>query len=119
VRQPPDHAVARQALAAAATTPPSIRAVGLDHATGQHGTVGLEALTGDHESELVEAAERSQVRASEGSVRQVEVFQIASVRTSIIGRPRRLPDHRPHLSRYTAICEEPVLTNLEGVLSAV
>src|SRR5699024_3693717 len=37
-------------------------------------------------------------------------FQMASVRTSIIGRPRRLSPHRrahPATDHYTLICEEP------------
>ncbi|RRR16989.1 hypothetical protein DS079_16735, partial [Brachybacterium paraconglomeratum] len=40
----------------------------------------------------------------------VEVFQMASVRTSIIGRPRRLSRHRrahPVTRTYTLRCEEP------------
>jgi len=36
----------------------------------------LQALPGHLEPELVEAAERGQVRADEGSVRHVEVFQM-------------------------------------------
>jgi hypothetical protein len=104
------HRVARYALAAATPTP----LIGLEDPAGKHGTVGLEPLAGDLEAELVEAAERGQVRAGEGSVRQVEVFQMASVRTSIIGRPRRLPSHRPHLGRYTVICEEPRIGRASG-----
>ncbi|WP_207085708.1 hypothetical protein [Nocardioides sp. S5] len=69
--------------------------------------MGVKALAGDLKAELIEPAKLGQIRASEGSVRQVEVFQMASVRTSIIGRPRRLPGHRPYLSRYTVICDEP------------
>ena len=87
VCQPPDHGVARRALAPAAATP----VVGLDDPTCQDRTIGLEPLPGDFEAELVEAGERGQVRASEGSVRHVEVFQMGGVRTSNIGRPRRLP----------------------------
>jgi hypothetical protein len=71
--------------------PPLIGAIGLDDTTGENRTVGFEPLAGDFKSELVESGERGQIRAGEGSVRQVEVFQMASVRTSIIGRPRRLP----------------------------
>ena len=58
--------------------------------------------------QLVEAGERGQVRASEGSVRHVEVFPVGSVRTPIIGRtstPTRPPTRQP---RYTLNCEEPV-----------
>ena len=74
-------------------------------------TVGLEALPNGFEAEQIEVGERGQVRGSEGSVRHVEVFQMGSVRTSIIGRPRHLPGHR-HAGRYpaghyTLDCEEP------------
>jgi len=41
------------------------------------------------------------------SVRHVEVFQMGSVRTSIIGRPRRLPRDRRAALRYTVNYEEP------------
>ncbi|RRR17214.1 hypothetical protein DS079_15220, partial [Brachybacterium paraconglomeratum] len=44
----------------------------------------------------------------------VEVFQMASVRTSIIGRPRRLSRHRrahPVTRTYTLRCEEPLKWN--------
>jgi len=45
------------------------------------------------QAELV-LAERNQVRAREGRVRHVAVFQLGGVRTSIIGRPRPLPGRR-------------------------
>jgi hypothetical protein len=47
---------------------PSAPLVGLDDPASQHSTVGFEALAGDDKAELVEPAERGQVRASEGSV---------------------------------------------------
>src|SRR5690606_35499099 len=63
---------------------------------------GLEALPGRGQSELIEAAERREVRGGEGSVGHVEVFRMGCVRTSIIGRPRpisasplRAPRHTP------------------------
>jgi len=71
----------------------------------------LDALAGGCEAEPVQAAEGIEIRGREGSVGHVEVFQMASVRTSIIGRPRRLSPHRrahPATDRYTLICEEPV-----------
>jgi hypothetical protein len=77
----------------------------------QAALAGLESLPRDFEAELVEAAERGQVSAGEarnrGSVRHVEVFQMGSVRTSIFGRPRPLPDHRRAGQHYTLKCEEP------------
>ncbi|WP_206673512.1 hypothetical protein, partial [Pseudactinotalea terrae] len=41
---------------------------------------------------------------SEGSVKHVEVFQMGSVRTPIIGGPRPTPGST---RRYTLNCEEP------------
>ena len=54
-----------------------------------HRPVRRESLAGDFQTELVESAERGQVSAGEtratSSVRQVEVSQMAGVRTAIIG----------------------------------
>jgi len=62
----------------------------------------------DHlQAKLVEAAERAEIRAHEGSVRHVEVFQLGGVRTPIIGRPRPSPGDR-RAERYTLDPEEPV-----------
>ena len=50
------------------------------------------------------------------------VFQMASVRTSIIGRPRRLSPHRrahPATDRYTLICEEPLIIEPGATVGAV
>lgn len=69
VRQPTGHRVARGALAAATPAPPLIRAVGLDHTTGQHGTVGFESLTGDLESEFIKSAEGTQISTGEASTK--------------------------------------------------
>ncbi|EFP56684.1 hypothetical protein HMPREF0321_0317 [Dermacoccus sp. Ellin185] len=106
--QPADNRAARGSFTATASAP----AVGFDDSTGQDRTGGLEALTGGLKAELIQAAEHGQVRVGEGSVRHVEVFQMGSVRTSIIGRPRRLPGQRHAVrsltTRYTLICEEPV-----------
>jgi len=103
VRQPADHRVPRCALAPAPSTPP----IRFDHPARQHRAIGLQALPDHDEAELVQARERGQVRASEGSVTHVEVFQMGSVRTSILGRPRPLPGHRHADRRYTLNCEEP------------
>jgi len=111
VRQPPEDRATRGAFAAASAAP----LVRPDDSAGEYGTVGLDALAGNDEAELVEAAKGGQIRAGEarprGSVRHVEVFRMGSVRTSILGRPRRLPRHRRagHLrdDGYILICEEP------------
>jgi hypothetical protein len=68
----------------------------------------LEALTDDLQAEVVNPAERGQVRASEGSVRHVEVFRMGSVRTPILGRPRPLSGDRRAAACYTLNCDEPV-----------
>ena len=74
----------RDALTAAAAAP----LVGLDDAAHQDRATRVDPLPEDLEAELIEAAERGQVRESEGSVRHAEVFRIGSTRTPITGRPR-------------------------------
>jgi len=88
VRESTDDRVPSSALGAAASAP-LIR--GQDPA-GEDRSRGLGALTGHDEVELIEAAERGQVRAGEraraladGSVRQVEVSRIQRVGTFIRG----------------------------------
>ena len=84
--------------------------VGLQDPPVQYGTVELDSLPGGCEPEPVPAAEGIESRGRGGSVGRAEVFQMASVRTSIIGRPRRLSRHRralPELRKHTLICEEP------------
>jgi len=94
VRQLAGHRVTPHALATAAAVP----LIGLDDPARQHGPIRFESLAGDFKAELIEAGERVQVRAGEGNVVHVEVFRMGSVRTSILGRPRRLPRHR-HVGR--------------------
>jgi len=94
VRQPPNHGVTRDPLTATASAP-SIR---FDDPARKDRSVRLEPLPGGFKAELVEPAERGQINAGEArigsSVRHVEVFQMGGVRTSILGRPRRLPSDR-------------------------
>jgi hypothetical protein len=108
VGQPPDESVTRCSLPAATATP----SVGLNDPAGQDRPVWLEALSDDFETQLVQATERGQVRASEGSVRHVEVFQMSGVGTLIIGRPRLLSGERRATTDYTLVCEEPVWRDL-------
>lgn len=110
MRESTDDRVPSSALGAAASAP-LIR--GQDPA-GEHRSRGLEALTGHDVVELIEAAERGQVRAGEraraladGSVRQVEVSRMQRVGTFILGRPRRLSRDRHANANYTLIWEEP------------
>ena len=95
--QPAHHAVPRRTL----TPTPATPTVLIDDPARQDRTAGLQTLPGDLQTELIEAAERGQARASEGSVRLVEVFQMGGVRTSILGRPRPLPSDRRADHRYT------------------
>jgi len=96
VRESPDHGVTHRALTSATTTPPRIRAVGLDDRASEDRTIRFETLAGHLEPELVKAAESRQISAAEpgirarrdGSVGHVEVFQVDGVGTSILGRPR-------------------------------
>ena len=104
VSKPAGHGVARQALAPAATTPP----VRLKDPARQHRPLRLEPLPGDLQTKLVEAAERGQIRAREGSVGHVGVFQMDGVGTFILGRPRRLSRDRRADPTYTLKSEEPV-----------
>jgi len=83
VRQTPDHGVAWVPFAAAAPTP----TVRLDDAARQDRSIGFESLPDDLQAKLVEPAEHGQVRAGEGSVRHVEVFQMSGVRTFIFESP--------------------------------
>src|SRR5690606_30129214 len=77
----------------------------------QHRLVRRDFLTGDGEAVVVEEAERRKIGGGECPVGHVEVFRMASVGTSIIGRPRpRLRDRHAADSsggRYTLIHDEP------------
>jgi len=85
VRQLTGHAVPRRSFITAPATPPVV----LDDAAGQHRTFQFQALPDHDQAELVEAAERGQAGARESSsVKHVEVFRVAGVGTSILGRPR-------------------------------
>ena len=95
VRQPTDDAVPRAALASAATTPPVGVINRVCDPARQHRTVRLQMLSHHDETELVQTAERRQIRTGEGNVGHVEVFQTGRVGTPIIGRPRPLPGHTP------------------------
>lgn len=114
VHDRPEDRAARNSGLAAAMAPLIVR----EDPALQNCLARLDALAGGCEAEPVQAAEGIEIRGREGSVGHVEVFQMASVRTSIIGRPRRLSPHRrahPATDRYTLICEEPVWITHIGV----
>jgi hypothetical protein len=95
VRELPQHRVTRAANTPAAAAP----RVGFDDTAGQHRTVRLQTLPRGLQTELVEAAERGQVGAGEGSVTHVEVSWMAGVGTAIVGRPRPPPgDDSPEIT---------------------
>ncbi|GGC28292.1 hypothetical protein GCM10010974_08540 [Brevibacterium sediminis] len=103
VGEMPDHGAPGDALLAATMAP----VVRFEHATLQHRSMRLDQLPRHGQAQAVELAEGIEIGRGEGSVEHVEVFLMASVGTSIIGRPRRLPRHRHADSSYTLICEEP------------
>ena len=103
MRQPTRQAIPRCPFAPAAPA----QLIRFGDPAGQHRAVRLKALPDDFEAELINANERGQVRASEGSVKHVEVFPMGSVRTPIIGRPRPLPRQRRATPDYTLNCDEP------------
>ena len=112
VGQPAGHGVARRTLTATASAPALAAVIGVENTTGQNYTVGFEVLADDFESEVIESAELGQVGAREGSVRQVEVFWMGGVGTSIFRGPRRLPRQHPVNGRHTLNCEEPEICSV-------
>ena len=64
----------------------------------------LKMLPHSFQAEIVEAAERGQIRRSEGSVEQVEVFRMGSVGTSI------LEDLDPYPANGTRTLTTPSIT---------
>jgi hypothetical protein len=118
VRQLPRDGVPGSSCTPAASAPALGAVIGLQDPARQDRAIGLQTLADHDQAELIQAAERGQVRAAEGSVRHVEVFQMGGVGTSILGRPRHLPrdrraSHHP-TSDYTLNCEEPGKVDLEG-----
>ena len=106
VRQAPDHRVAYDALASAASTPPILT----HYLAGQDGPIASDTLTHHFQAQVIQARERAQIRAIKGSIGHVEVFQMDGVGTPIIGRPRPLPGHdTPNPTHHTLNYEEPLM----------
>jgi hypothetical protein len=110
VGQLSSHGIAWRPFAAAATAP----LIRFEDSARENRAVGLEVLADDDKAELVESAEGGQVGAGErvcaladGSVGHVKVFQDECVGAFILGRPRRLSQHRHASATYTLNCEEP------------
>ncbi len=104
VRQAADHGAPWHHPPAA--TPPEPLISGT-HPACQHRALSLKALPGDHQPQVIQPAERGDIRGREGSsVRDVEVFLLACVRTPIIERPRPQTPPRRAPSIYTLIYEE-------------
>lgn len=78
----------------------------------QHCTVRFKMLFGHDEPQLIKTAKGGQVRRGKGSVRQVEVTLMVSVRTSTFGGPRPLSRHQPAQACYTLVREEPVMVRV-------
>ena len=91
VRQSTRDRVPRHALDTALPTPRVV----LDDAAFDRGPIRLDQLADGDEAELVEAAERGQVRGRESRVEHVEVFRDGErEELPSSGRPRPLPSHR-------------------------
>jgi len=87
-------------------TPATTRAalvVSVDDVALEHRPVGVDALTHDHQAQGIEVAESREIGRAKGSVRQVEVLQMGSVRTSI------LEDLDPHPRPLTPCSAHPQL----------
>ena len=80
MRQPTDHRAHTDAFTAA----PSAPLIGLEDPARHDRTLRFDNLARDFQTEPVKKAEGREIRRSEGSVRHVEVFQTASVGTSIL-----------------------------------
>jgi hypothetical protein len=94
-------------------TPVALR-IGLHEPALNHRPIGFQPPPHGNETELVKAAERRQVRVSEGSVNHVQVLQVGCVRTPISGGTStnvRLP------RCYTLICDEPETLDLSRHLT--
>jgi hypothetical protein len=105
VGKPSSDGVSQHTLDPAPATPAIL--VTVHDAAFQHGPIRLKTLPNGFKAELIQAAERGQVRTGEGSVGHVEVFRMGGIRTSIIGRPRPSPGQRRANPFYTLNCEEP------------
>ncbi len=81
-----DNGVSYDAFSTAGPAPPT----GFKYTAFDERPIRAEVLANGFETELIEPAERRQIRGMKGSVEHVEVFQMVRVGTSIIGRPRPL-----------------------------
>ena len=119
VRKPSGHAVPHDALTTAAPAP-QIRLLRLGiggNPARQDRTIGLHMLGDHHKPEVVQAAERGQVRADEGNVGHVEVFRLGGVRTPILGRPRPSSRERRADPATPSSAKSPFALALPEVLS--
>ena len=111
MRQLPRDGVPGSSCTPGASAPALGAVIGLQDPARQDRAIRLQTLADHDQAELIQAAERGQVRAAEGSVRHVEVFQMGGVGTSILGRPPHPPRdrHASHYptSDYTLNCDEP------------
>lgn len=74
-----------------------------------HRPVRFETLPDSPQTELIEAAERRQVRGAKVAWSNVEVFRLGRVRTSILEGFEAYPAPTRSLPRYTLNHEEPVI----------
>ena len=103
VREQPGHRVPRG-------TPPSTPTTfitGRDDPASDDRPARFQELPDSLQPELLEPAERGQIRVGEGSVSHVEVLRMSGVRTFILRGPRPLPGQRRAHHPYTLKCDEP------------
>ena len=99
----PARACAKRATSA---TAPMTVTVDIGGAAFKRGSVGVEVQSRDRQTQDIKVAESREIGRAEGSVEQVEVLQMVSVRTSILEdldlfprRPARTTALQPHLRR--------------------
>jgi hypothetical protein len=71
---------------------PTAAIVRIGNAAFERGSVGIDVLTRDRQAQAIKVAESRETGRGEGSVEQVEVFLMVSVRTSILGDLDVYPD---------------------------
>ena len=81
-------------------TTPAALVVRVEDTALQGGTAGIDVLTRNSQTKHIKVAEGRKIGRTEGNVRQVEVLQMVSVRTSILGdldpNPRPLTPRSAH-----------------------
>jgi hypothetical protein len=110
VRQPPRRGIPWSAQFTASPAPLII----VNHPAFQDRPVRFQELAHDSQAQPVQPGKRGHIGLSESRVSHVEVFQMGSVRTSILGGPRPLTGQRRASTSYTLNCDEPSKPLISG-----